>query len=95
MFKKLKDGRIASDEGFSVKITGRAGLVYKEGSKLINVDSEMSGNPGIGYVVASSSIDQWHGFKEKIKTKDKIRILNNIKEVFRFLGYKIKVIRNF
>lgn len=95
MFKKSKDGRIESDEGFSVKVIGRAGLEYKEGIKLIYVDSEMLGNSKIGFAIASSSIDRWQGSKQKIGAKEKLKILNNIKEAFRFLGYEIKVIRDF
>ncbi len=95
MFKKKKDGSIESDAGFTVRVLGRAGLQYMEGSKIMLVDSEMLNNPKIGFVVASSSITHWNGFTQKIGQKERLRVLNNITEAFKFIGFKIKVIRNF
>ena len=41
MFKKRWFNVIVSDEGFSVKILGKVGLRYKEGSKTMFIDSEV------------------------------------------------------
>lgn len=95
MFRKTKKGIIEYDEGFAIRILGRAGLEYKEGSKIMLIDSEILNNPKVGYVVASSSISKWKGSKQKIGENDRLRILNNIKKAFKFIGYNIKIISDF
>ncbi len=94
MFKKIKGG-ISSDEGFSLRVLGRAGLEYKEGNKVMLIDSEMLGDPKIGFAVASSSINRWKGSKKKLERNDCLRILNNVKEALKFEGYEIRVIEKF
>jgi hypothetical protein len=95
MFKKTKDGRIKSDKGFSIKVTGRTGLDYVEGKRLLHVNSEMLNNPKVGYVIASHSIARWQGSKEIIDEKERLRIIDNIRDAFRFIGYEIEVISDF
>jgi hypothetical protein len=58
MFKRgvFRQGRIYSDEGFSVGISDRTHLVYKEGSKTMTVAGELGVN---GFVVYTSTIGPW------------------------------------
>ena len=67
---------------YSVKLTGRAGLVYSEGSKHMFVDSELLAGPTFDIVVFGDSIKSWappHQ-SEAISAEDVLRIRGNIAE---------------
>lgn len=63
-----------------VKLTGRAGLIYKEGDKSMLVDSEMLVGPQIDMVVFTDSIKAWQSPNESepVSQEDKARIMENI-----------------
>lgn len=95
MFRRRKDGRISSDMGFSIKLNGRAGLDYFEDNKVLHVNSEMLNNNKVGYVVEKNSIVKWNDSDLNLNEHEKARILSNIKEAFRYLGYEIEVVAQF
>jgi len=95
MFKFKNDGSIFSDKGFMIKILGRAGLEYSEGDKTMFIDSEIVNNRNVGYVIASSSISRWNGSTKKINHAEHQRILLNLKDAFKFIGYDIRIISSF
>lgn len=69
MFKKIRGG-ISSDDGFFLRVLSRAELEYKEGRKVMIIDSEMLGDDFIGFAVASSSINRWKGSKKMIEKRN-------------------------
>jgi len=93
MFKKLGSGEIVSNEGFSVKILGRTGLQYTEGSKTLHVNSEVLAGPS-GLGIYKNSIKSWDlpYDNETIDESKRDAIVENIRRAFRFDGYEIAVI---
>lgn len=65
---------------YRVKLTGRAGLIYSEGSKSMVLDSEMLGGHKFDMVIFTGSIKAWQppNESEQISQEDKIRIKGNI-----------------
>ena len=49
---------VECDEGFSVRILGRAGLMYREGERELLVNSELLGSQS-GVVIYTNSIKAW------------------------------------
>ncbi len=92
MVKNSKDRNNIFKKEFSVRILNRAELEYKEGRKVMLVDAEMLGDDSVGFAVASNSINRWKGSRQKINTKEKKRIINNIRKFFRSQGYEIDVV---
>ena len=83
---------IQSDEGFSVKVLGRAGLLYTEGSKSLHADSEILTGPS-GLVIYTYSIKSWdppHD-SEVIDESKRDAIVENIRRAFRSQGVEIEV----
>ena len=93
MFTKPRTNVIESDEGFSVEVLGRAGLLYIEGTKKLEVDSEVLAGPS-GIVIYQNSIKSWgppHN-NELIDENKRNRIVDNIRRAFRFQGFEIQVL---
>lgn len=67
-------------KAFSVRVTGRAGLIYREGDRVMRVDSEILVGPDFDYVIWLDSIDAWEPPHdgEPITAADKERIRANI-----------------
>jgi hypothetical protein len=65
---------------FQVKLTGRAGIVYREGDRSMQVDSEMLVGPRFDMVVFTDSIKAWEPPDEcvPVSEEDKARIRANI-----------------
>lgn len=82
-----------SKRDYKVKVTGRAGLIYKEGKKSMKVDSEMLTGSNYDIVVYKGSISKWDPpFEEDSVGKDEQnRILENIKSDLKEHGYKVDV----
>ncbi len=83
---------IQSDEGFSVEVLGRAGLLYIEGSKSLDIDSEVLAGPS-GLVIYKDSIKAWNPpcDNEVIDEGKRDAIIENIRRAFRFRGLEIEV----
>lgn len=65
---------------FSIKITGRAGLIYKENGKTLMVDSEMLAGKEYDMVIYMDSINKWEPPNNNLQLteKEKERIKSNI-----------------
>jgi hypothetical protein len=83
---------IQSDEGFSVEVLGRAGLLYTEGSKTLDIDSEILAGPS-GLVIYTNSIRSWNPpyDTETIDESKRDAIVDNIRRAFRFQGFEIEI----
>ncbi len=82
-----------SSECFSIEVVGRTGLVYREGGREMFIDSEVLTGP-TGLVVYRDTIARWrppHDAKA-IDEAERERILQNVREAFRFQGFGIAVI---
>jgi len=93
MFKIPRVNVIESDEGFSVEVLGRTGLLYTEGSKKLRIDSEvLSGPSGLG--IYKNSIKSWDipQKNELIDESKRDTIVDNIRRAFRFRGVEIEVL---
>ena len=93
MFKKKYNNLVESNEGYSVKILGRAGIQYREGSKIFYIDSEIE--CGLyDIVVYKKRIRDWEspiGSYEPIAEKKRDEIVANICQALLFLGYIAEV----
>jgi hypothetical protein len=82
MFKVPRVNVIESDEGFSVEILGRTGLLYTEGVRSIRIDSEVANATTIA--VIKDSIQTWNPPHENevIDNKKRDSIIDNIRRAF-------------
>lgn len=81
---------IESDQGFSVEVLGRTGILYTEHGKRMKIDSELLMGPK-AMVIYSYSISRWlppHDC-EAVDEKVRQRIMNNLMEAFRFRGAEV------
>jgi hypothetical protein len=83
---------IESDEGFSVEVLGPTRVLYVEGPRSVQIESEYLMSPR-ALVIYPSSIKRWDpphatGAIDKA-TRD--RIVENIRRAFRFDGHEIAV----
>ena len=92
MFKIPRPNVIDSDEGFSVEVLGRTGVLYSEGGKTLKVDSEVLAGPA-GLVIYMDSITRWTppNDGELVDTSKRQAIAENIRRAFRFRGLEIEV----
>lgn len=95
MFKIPSVNVIESDECFAVKVLGRTGLKYSEGERSLHIDSEiLASDSPTAMMVDKSSIRHWdppHS-DQLIDEAQRERIINNIREAFRFKGHEIEVV---
>ena len=84
MFKRPRVNVIESDEGYSVEILGRTGLLYSEGEKRMHVDSEVLNAESMA--VIERSIQTWESpFEaEVIDDRKRASILENIRHALQF-----------
>jgi hypothetical protein len=94
MFKKRWFNVIVSDEGFSVKILGKVGLRYKEGSRTLLINSEiMAAGMQPDILIEKSSIQTWkkpHD-DEVIDNSKREKILENVRRALEFYGWEIEI----
>ncbi|MCL4486770.1 MAG: Imm74 family immunity protein [Chloroflexi bacterium] len=92
MFKRIRENLIESDEGFSVEVTGRVGLRYREADKVLDVDSEVGEHPYM--VIYGDSLKRWEPPHEDDLLDDRKRsqIIENIRRAFQSQGLDIGVI---
>lgn len=93
MFKIPQVNVIESDEGFSVEVLGRVGLLYTEGPKSLLIDSEILAGPS-GVVIYKNSIRAWKPpFDTLVIDNDqRDKIIDNIQRAFQFRGFNISII---
>lgn len=92
MFSIPRPNVIESSEGYSVEVLGRTGVIYREGSKTMQIDSEILAGPS-GIVIYTDSINSWDEPNDvsRIDDKERERIISNIVDAFKFRGYDIEV----
>ena len=73
---------IFRSEPFKVRMTGRAGIVYEEGPRSMEIDSEMLAGPDFDIVIYTESIKRWRPPHESEAITDdvKSRIKANLAE---------------
>ena len=93
MFDIPRVNVIRSDEGFSVEVLDRTGLLYTEGSKCLDSCSEVLSGPS-GLVIHTDSIKSWNPpyNDETIDGGKRDAIVENIRRAFRFRGLEIEVL---
>lgn len=93
MFASPRPNLFQSSDGFSVEVLGRTGLCYREGGRKMFVDSEVV-TSAAGMAVYRDTIARWDKPNEDdvVTDADRERILNNIREAFRFQGFEIQLI---
>lgn len=91
-YSKRQPSIIECDEGFSVQVLGREGLLYCEGERRLFVGSELSTGPS-GLVIYTNSIKAWEPpfQQDEIDSSKKEQIIDNIRRAFRWTGYEIDV----
>jgi Immunity protein 74 len=91
MFHSPEANLIESDEGFSVEILGRTGLLYREGDHSMRVDSELLAEKA-GIAVYRNSVKQWKPpHQELIDEAKREMIIDNIRRALRFQGCEIQI----
>lgn len=93
MFRKVGPNTIKSDEGFSVEVLSIVGILYSEGTRRMQINSEVMIRVD-GIVVHTDSIRAWDPpyENEVIDTNKKSQIIKNIERAFQYRGYKMHVI---
>ena len=93
MFDIPRVNVIRSDEGFSVEVLDRIGLLYTEGSRSVDIDSEVLAGPS-ALVIYADSISFWNPphDDEPIDGSKRDTIIDNIRCAFRFRGLEIEVL---
>ncbi len=84
MLTKTGPNAVESDEGFSVRRTGRNSLEYRSGQRLVKVEVE----PGKGLAIYGQTIRSWEypSGDEPITAQQRNEILDNIASALAFLG---------
>jgi hypothetical protein len=93
MFTTPRPNLYESSDGFSVEVLGRTGLRYREAERQMFVDSEVLTGPS-GMAIYKDSIEKWDSPHEHVlvMSSDRSRIVENIRNAFRFQGFEIDVI---
>ncbi len=93
MFTLSDTNTVTSDEGFSVTVLGRTGLLYVEGNRVLRIDSEVLAGPA-GMAVYSRSIRAWDAPHDGTPIDDamRARVLENVRAAFKFWGNDIDVL---
>ena len=82
-----------SPKGFSVEPLGRAGLIYREANREMYIESELLVGPS-AIEIYTHSISRWkppHD-SELVTKEERIRIIENIREIYRNLGHDIDTV---
>jgi hypothetical protein len=86
--------KVVSDEGFSVELVGRGGIIYREPPREIRVDSETLALGGrFDVVIYANSIRNWgepYG-QVPIEPNERRQIVDNIRRALEFRGLRIDV----
>jgi hypothetical protein len=89
VFKQKWTKIVETREGFSVELSGRAGIIYSKGNQTILVDSEMlTGRHS--FVVYPQSIDKWDS-GDAITEVERKEIAENIKRALNWKGVSVDI----
>jgi len=90
-FAEPEPNVIESTEGFSVKVLGRTGMRYREGTRSVWIDSEVLAKPK-AIAMFKETIRFWEEPEPReVSAKDRDRITNNVKRAFEACGYELQV----
>jgi len=92
MFSIPRPNVVVSDQGFSVEVLGQTGVRYEEEGKTVFVDSEVLAGPS-GMIIYPARMAHWdppHAH-EAIDAGARNRIVERIRDAFRFRGLEIEV----
>ena len=86
MLKKINEGGVVGDNGFSIQITGPEELEYKYNNHLVKIDMGYDPKKKKIYIYADN-IGQWDlpNKHKLISSDEKKNIINNIKEAVKLL----------
>lgn len=93
MLRSPRVNVVESDEGFSVEVLGRTGILYREGDHVMFVDSEVLARSGIA--VWRNRIKNWREpyQDETIDESKRVQIIENIRRaVVEFWRSELEVI---
>jgi hypothetical protein len=93
MLRSPRVNLVESDEGFSVEVLGRTGILYKEGDHVMFVDSEVLARSGIA--VWRNRIQSWREpyQDETVDEGKRAQIIENIRHaVVEFWGSELEVV---
>jgi hypothetical protein len=82
---------IESDEGFSVEVLGRVGMLYREGNRSLHISSEVIMGPAIA--LFAKSIKEWQSpdGPRAVSGEEKERIVENIRRAFVALNQRLEI----
>jgi hypothetical protein len=83
-FRRTWRSEIHSSEGFSVRIVGRTGLLYKQAGQSWRFNSEAMAGPGITVVLYADSIPEGPLLR-------RVEVVGNIERAFRHAGWDLMV----
>ena len=92
MLRSPRVNLVESDEGFSVEVLGRTGILYKERDHVMFVDSEVLARSGIA--VWKNTIQRWREphQHEAVDEAKRAQILDNIvRTIVEFWGSEVEV----
>ncbi|MCB0486030.1 MAG: hypothetical protein KDC47_07540 [Flavobacteriaceae bacterium] len=92
MLKKITEGRVESDEGFSIHIIGLEVLRYEENGKSIILDWTLDPKSKKMRIYVSDALSWDKPTKEKLTVDDKNKIIKNIKRAVVLLEGDYEVI---
>jgi hypothetical protein len=95
VFSSPRPNLVESDDGFSVEVLGRTGILYREGKRSMVLGSEvLAPKAPAGIAVWKSSIRAWNSpdQDEQIDEAKRAAILENIRRAIRFAGGDIEII---
>jgi hypothetical protein len=92
VFRSPRANLIECDEGFSVEVLGRTGIMYREGDHAMFVDSEVLAHSGIA--LWKERIKHWRvpHEDELIDGAKRIQIIENIRRAIESQGDHLEVI---
>ena len=93
MFKKKWLRRIVSDSGFELQIKSRGSLLYKEGNKTLEINSEYLAH-NLGIVIYKKYIKNWDkpNDEENITKEKREEIIDNVKEALAFKQIETEIL---
>ena len=92
MLKKINAGRVESDDGFSVHITGLETLKYEENNKYVVFDWALDPKTKKIRIYVSDARSWSSEGRQILVSEDKVRIKQNIKQAVALLDGDFEVI---
>lgn len=92
MLRKVNEGKVESDEGYSIHIVGLELLEYQENSKKIQLDWTFNSQTKKITIYASDAKAWMFPSKEEMTKSDRERVINNIKKAVRLLTGDFEVV---